>query len=142
MSKHEEQIIPIKISQLAEHVSQRKQISLEDALVYVYVNPMYRRLYDEDSKWWYLSTEALYDEFENARKNERKVIDKEVFEFYAYCIERYAIEKSMTGLQVVALFKKYEADDYLINHYDLLHTQGTSYVIDEIDRLIKERKRK
>ena len=142
MSTLEEQIIPIKIPQLAEYVSQRKQISLEEALVYVYINPMYRRLYDEKSKWWYLSTEALYDEFESARKNGRKVICKEAFEFYAYCIEKYAIEKGLTGLQVVALFKKYEVDDYLINHYDLLHTQGTSYVIDEIDRLIKARKRK
>ena len=71
MGVYEEQIVPIKISRLAEYVSQRKRIALEDALVYIYSNLMYNRLYDEGAKWWYLSTEALYDEFESARKAER-----------------------------------------------------------------------
>ena len=58
MGVYEEQMVPIKISRLAEYVSQRKRIALEDALVYIYSNPMYDRLYDEGAKWWYLSTEA------------------------------------------------------------------------------------
>ena len=53
MGVYEEQIVPIKITRLAEYVSQRKRISLEDALVYIYSNPMYDRLYDEGAKWWY-----------------------------------------------------------------------------------------
>ena len=64
MGVYEENIIPIKISRLAEYVSRVKRISLDDALLYIYINPMYEKLYDERSKWWYLSTEALYDEFE------------------------------------------------------------------------------
>ena len=59
MGVYEEQIVPIKISRLAEYVSQRKRISLEEALAYIYINPMYEELYDEGAKWWYLSTEAL-----------------------------------------------------------------------------------
>lgn len=47
MGTYEENIIPIKISQLAEHVAKVKRIALDDALVYIYVNPMYERLYDE-----------------------------------------------------------------------------------------------
>ena len=61
MSAYEEQIVPIKISRLAEYVSQRKRISLDDALVYIYANPLYERLYDEGAKWWYLGTEALFE---------------------------------------------------------------------------------
>ena len=68
MGVYEEQIVPIKISRLAEYVSQRKRISLEEALTYIYINPMYDDLYDEGAKWWYLSTEALYEEFESAKK--------------------------------------------------------------------------
>ena len=68
MGVYEEQIVPIKISRLAEYVSQRKHISLEEALTYIYINPMYDNLYDEGAKWWYLSTEALYEEFESAKK--------------------------------------------------------------------------
>ena len=142
MGVYEEQIVPIKITRLAEYVSQRKRISLEDALVYIYSNPMYDRLYDEGAKWWYLSTEALYDEFESARIAERRNITHEEFEFYTYCLEKYAQAKGITGLQALALLKRYGADDFLIDHYDLLHTQGTGYVIDELDRLIQKRKRR
>jgi len=142
MGVYEDQIVPIKISQLAEYVSERKRISLDDALVYIYTNPMYVSLYDEGAKWWYLSSEALYDEFENARRAVTRTVDREAFEFYTYCLEKYALAKGITGLQALALFKRYEADDYLIDHYDLLHTQGTGYVIDEIDRYIQRRKRR
>ena len=142
MGVYEEQIVPIKISRLAEYVAQRKHISLDDALVYIYVNPMYDSLYDEGAKWWYLSTEALYDEFEEARKAIDISVTREQFEFYTYCLEKYALAKGITGLQAFALLKRYEADEFLINHYDLLHTQGTGYVIDELDRFIQRRKRR
>lgn len=142
MGVYEEQIVPIKIPRLAEYVSKRKRIDLKDALVYIYSNPMYDRLYDEGAKWWYLSTEALYDEFEAARYAESKSITNEAFEFYTYCLEKYALSKGLTGLQALALLRRYGADDYLIEHYDLLHTQGTGYVIDELDRFIQRRKRR
>ena len=142
MGVYEEQIVPIKISRLAEYVSQRKHFSLEEALAYIYINPMYDRLYDEGAKWWYLSTEALYDEFESARKDDCRFVKSEAFEFYTYTLEKYALAKGLTGLQTLALLKRYKADDFLLDHYDLLHTQGTGYVIDEIDRLIRHRKRK
>ena len=142
MGVYEEQIVPIKISRLAEYVAQRKHISLEEALVYIYINPMYDQLYDEGAKWWYLSTEALYDEFESARKDDSRFVKPEEFGFYTYTLEKYALAKGLTGLQALARLKRYGADDFLINHYDLLHTQGTGYVIDEIDRFIQRRKRK
>ena len=142
MGVYEEQIVPIKISRLAEYVAQRKHISLDDALVYIYVNPMYDSLYDEGAKWWYLSSEALYDEFENARRDEDRSVTREEFEFYTYCLEKYARAKGLTGLQALALFKRFRSDDFLIDRYDLLHTQGTGYVIDEIDRFIQRRKRR
>lgn len=142
MGVYEEQIVPIKISRLAEYVAQRKRISLEEALVYIYINPMYDKLYDEGAKWWYLSTAALYDEFESARKDDSRFVKPEEFGFYTYTLEKYALAKGLTGLQALARLKRYGADDFLINHYDLLHTQGTGYVIDEIDRFIQRRKRK
>ncbi len=84
MSVYEENIIPIKVAHLAEYVSKVKRISLDDALVYIYVNPMYERLYDENAKWWYLSTEALYEEFELRRIRQQIGFDKTVSEFYTY----------------------------------------------------------
>ncbi|MBO4500417.1 MAG: DUF3791 domain-containing protein [Bacteroidaceae bacterium] len=41
---------------------------------------------------------------------------------FAYTLEKYAQSKNIGGLQALALFKEYGVDDFLINHYDLLHT--------------------
>lgn len=141
MGVYENNIIPIKIAHLAEYVSKMKRISLDDALVYIYVNPMYERLYDENAKWWYLSTEALYEEFELRRSRQQIGGDKAVFEFYTYCLENYAIWKQISGMRAWLLFKESGADEYVIDNYDLLHTQGMEYVLDDIQRFINRRKR-
>lgn len=141
MGVYEEQIVPIKISRLAEYIAQRKHIFLDEALVYVYTNPMYDKLYDEGAKWWYLSTEALYDEFELRRGRQQMEVPKEVFEFNTYCLENYAIRKRISGLRAWMIFKESGADEYIIDNYDLLHTQGIEYVLDDIQRFINRRKR-
>lgn len=142
MGLYEENIVPVKISRLAEYVSRRKKISLDDALVYIYANPMYRELYDEGAKWWYLSTEALYENFEKARKQQTMEVSEQAFQFYSYTLEMYAIRKGIGGLQAFGIFKDNDVDEFLLEHYDLLHTQGTGYVLDEIDRLIQRRKKR
>lgn len=134
--------MPVKIASLAEYISERKRISLDEALVYIYSNDMYKELYNEGAKWWYLSSEALYDEFEARRKEKTIEVSLDAFEFYVYTLEKYAISKRMGGLQALALFKEYEADEFLLKHYDLLHTQGTGYVIDEVQRYIDRRKKR
>ena len=141
MGVYENSIIPIKISHLAEYVSKVKRISLDDALVYIYVNPMYRRLYDEKAKWWYLSTGALYEEFESWRHRASRNISKEVFEFYAYCLENYASCHRISGMRAWVLFKESGADEFIVQNYDLLHTQGIEYVLDDIQRYINRRER-
>ena len=141
MGKYEEQIVPIKISNLAEYVSKVKRLSLDDALVYIYVNPLYEHIYDENAKWWYLSTEALYEEFELRRRRQQIVVDKAVFEFYTYCLENYAARKQISGMRAWVVFKETGADEYIIDNYDLLHTQGLDYVLDGIQRFIDRRKR-
>ena len=141
MGIYENNIIPIKISHLAAYVSKVKRISLDDALVYIYVNPMYGRLYDDEAKWWYLSTEALYEEFELWRNRQNREIPKEVFDFYTYCLENYAIRNQISGMRAWVIFKESRADEYVIDNYDLLHTQGLEYVLDGIQRFINRRKR-
>lgn len=141
MSVYENSIIPIKIAHLAEYVSKVKRISLDDALVYIYVNPMYERLYDEDAKWWYLSTEALYEEFELRRDRQSQDVHKQVFEFYTYCLENYATRKRISGMQAWVLFKVTGADEYIIDNYDLLHTQGIDYILDDLQRFIGRRRK-
>lgn len=141
MSVYEENIIPIKIAHLAEYVSKVKRISLDAALLYIYVNPMYERLYDENAKWWYLSTEALYKMFELRRFRHQMVVPKEVFEFYTYCLENYATHNQISGMRAWVIFKDSGVDTYIIDNYDLLHTQGIEYVMDDIQRFINKRKK-
>ncbi len=141
MSVYEENIIPIKIADLAEYVSKMKRISPDEALVYIYINPMYVRLYDDDAKWWYLSTEALYEEFELQRNRQRLEVSLQEFGFYTYCLENYAIRKHISGIQAWALLKETKADEYIIDNYDLLHTQGIDYILDDIQRFINRRKK-
>lgn len=142
MGVYEENIVPVKIANLAEYIAEKRRISLYEALLYIYSNPMYKELYNEGTKWWYLSSEALFDEFENRRKKMILEISREAFEFYTYTLEKYALSKGIGGLQALALFKEYGADEFLLKHYDLLHTQGTGYVLDELQRFIDRRKKK
>ena len=69
-------------------------------------------------------------------------VSEQAFEFYSYTLEMYAIKKGIGGLQAFGIFKDYDVDEFLLEHYDLLHTQGTGYVLDEIDRLIQRRKKR
>jgi hypothetical protein len=134
--------VPVKIANLAEYIAEKRKISLYEALLYIYSNPMYKELYNEGAKWWYLSSEALFDEFEIRRKEMVLEVSRSAFEFYTYTLEKYALSKGISGLQALALFKEYGADEFLLKHYDLLHTQGTGYVLDELQRFIDRRKKK
>lgn len=142
MGVYEDNIIPVKIASLAEYVSERRRVSLDEALVYIYSNPMYKELYNEGARWWYLSSEALYDAFEHRRKQHGINVSPAAFEFYVYTLEKFALSKGMSGLQALALFTEYEADKFLVEHYDLLHTQGTGYVLDEVQRFLDRRKKR
>ena len=68
--------------------------------------------------------------------------DKDIALFVAFCIEEYGVAKGMTGEQVLDLFSKYGLVDYLSKFYDVLHTQGRQWLIEEIDEFIKIRKEK
>lgn len=142
MGVYEENIVPVKIANLAEYIAEKRKISLYEALLYIYSNPMYKELYNEGAKWWYLSSEALFDEFEIRRKEMVLEVSRSAFEFYTYTLEKYALSKGISGFQALALFKEYGADEFLLKHYDLLHTQGTGYVLDELQRFIDRRKKK
>ena len=67
--------------------------------------------------------------------------DKDIALFVAFCIEEYGAAKGMTGEQVLDLFSKYGLVDYLSECYDVLHTQGRQWLIEEIDEYIGNRKK-
>ena len=61
-------------------------------------------------------------------------------DFKAFCFEAYRADKKLTGREAMTLFKKYGVLDYLDACYDVLHTTGRAYIIEDIDIFIDARK--
>ena len=61
-------------------------------------------------------------------------------QFKAFCFEAYRADKKMTGRATMQLFKKYGVLDYLEACYDVLHTTGRQYLVEDIDGFIAARK--
>ena len=68
--------------------------------------------------------------------------EKDIALFVSFCIEEYGAAKGMSGEQVLDLFSKYGLVDYLSEFYDVLHTQGRQWLIEEIDEYIEIRRNK
>ena len=60
-------------------------------------------------------------------------------QFKVFCIEAYKSAHNLTGCDAVKLFKKFGVLEYLDKFYDVLHTTGRDYLIDDIDEFIKIR---
>ena len=61
--------------------------------------------------------------------------------FVSFCIEQYAKAKNMSTENVVNLFEQYGITEHFCEFYDVLHTQGRNWLIEEIDEMIKSRKK-
>lgn len=61
-------------------------------------------------------------------------------EFKAFCFEAYRADKKLTGRETMQMFKKYGVLQYLSTCYDVLHTTGRQYIIEDIDEFINIRK--
>ena len=61
-------------------------------------------------------------------------------EFKVFCFEAYRIDKKLSGKQTMELFKKYGVLEYLGTCYNVLHTTGREYIIQDIDDFIENRK--
>jgi len=61
--------------------------------------------------------------------------------FVSFCIEQYAKAKNMTTDDVVNLFEQYGIMEHFCEFYDVLHTHGHNWLIEEIDEMIKNRKK-
>lgn len=60
--------------------------------------------------------------------------------FVIYCIEEYKNSKNMSGKEVLELFDRYSVFDYIREFYDVLHTTGPRYFIEDIDAYIESRR--
>ena len=61
--------------------------------------------------------------------------------FVSFCIEQYAKAKNMATEDVVNLFEQYGIAEHFCEFYDVLHTHGGLWLVEEIDKMINERRK-
>ena len=62
-------------------------------------------------------------------------------EFAVFCIENVAIKLGISAEKVYDLLTKKSdiLNGYIVKDYDVLHTQGKEYIVDDIIELMKDR---
>ena len=141
MQNIEDSIVPLKIAELVELISKKKQLSLQDAMCFLYNSDFYSKLYNPQAKWWYSSTEDLYAELEKEKKKHKKDLSQRELLFVIFCLERYVSKKKKNTLEVYSLFKEKDVVSYLVQNFEVLHTQGEEYILDDIDLYLKRRRK-
>ena len=56
----------------------------------------------------------------------------EKLEFVAFCIEQYKNSTHRKGSEVEQLFQQHHVIQFLIEHYEILHTQSAQSIQEEI----------
>ena len=56
--------------------------------------------------------------------------------FLSFCIEQYKEAKGLSGSEAMALLSEYGVLEYLAEHWEILHTQGRQWIIEDIDEFI------
>ena len=67
-------------------------------------------------------------------------MDKKINDFIVFCLESYKSKYNIKGYDAYNLFKEYGLFDYLKDGYDVLHTQGQDYIINDIEIYLENRK--
>lgn len=72
---------------------------------------------------------------------DEKIKNSNELEFAVFCIENVASRLGVNGKQVYQAFTEQSniLNGYIIPEYEMLHTQGREYIIDDIIEVMKER---
>ena len=60
--------------------------------------------------------------------------------FLSFCIEQYMNAKGLSHDEAIALLSGCGVLDYLAEHFEILHTQSSQWIVEDIEEFIKERK--
>ena len=62
-----------------------------------------------------------------------------IAEFMSFCVEMYAKSKHLSGSVVAAMLTKCDGFNYLRRGYDVLHTMGSEWLVEELDDYFRMR---
>lgn len=65
--------------------------------------------------------------------------EEQIIEFVSFCIENFKVVYKMPGKEVANLFNEKGVIEFLISDYDILHTQGKEYILEQIARFLEKR---
>jgi Protein of unknown function (DUF3791) len=63
----------------------------------------------------------------------------EIQKFQLFCLENYKLRNKISGQNALEVFEKQGVFQFLENGFDVLHTQGINYILDEIYELINDK---
>ena len=66
----------------------------------------------------------------------------DILYFVSFCLEQYKMQKGLSGSEALKLFDKNGVTEYLAKHYDVLHTQGAAWLMNDISEQISANERK
>lgn len=71
----------------------------------------------------------------------KDLLDEKQLEFIVFCVENTAVRMGVSAEKVYELLaeKSDILDSYIIPYYEVLHTQGKEYIVDDILEVMKER---
>lgn len=134
-------ILPFKVLELAEIISEKKRLSFEDALFYLYNSDLYHDLINPNLKLWYYSSSQLYDYLEEEKFDIRKrPVSRAEAQFLVFCVEQYRLRGNLPSAGVLAMFQNLKLDRFLTRNFEVLHSQSTEYILHEIDLFIRKRR--
>jgi hypothetical protein len=58
---------------------------------------------------------------------------RQKIDYLAYCVEVYKQERGLSGRDVHRIFDRYNFFDYIMDLYEILHVNGTKYLMEELD---------
>lgn len=61
--------------------------------------------------------------------------------FVSFCIEQYAQAKHESAKDIASMFEQCGISEHLSEFYDVLHTQGRNWLIEEIDEMINNQRK-
>lgn len=60
-------------------------------------------------------------------------------DFLVFCLESYKQAHNLSGKAVLKLFNEYKVFDYIKSFYDVLHSTGPDYIVEDIDIYLNSR---
>ena len=60
-------------------------------------------------------------------------------DFTVFCLESYKQAHHINGKATLKVFNDYKVFDYIESFYDVLHSTGQGYIVEDIDIYIKSR---